>query len=220
MLSSSIMLDLNLGVYRDREIGPRQLFLNVIGALGDAGNDALDDTRRWRAEMWNVIIDYTVFGSYFWTGKGYGINIVDDAGFSLNTDPPTRAPHNSHLTFLARGGVPGFLAWVVLQLTWVFSMMRVLLLARRTGRPRTAGLMTVLLAYWTAVTVIAATAPFFEGPYDGIWFWTVFGFGAAAARMVRRDRNFFERMEFAASPDARGTGRIRAAVLSTTHKFV
>ena len=27
------------------------------------------------------IIDYTVFGDYFWTGKGFGISLADDDGF-------------------------------------------------------------------------------------------------------------------------------------------
>ena len=38
--------------------------------------------------------DYTVFGDYFWTGKGFGINLADDDGFQTtvaSTTVPTAA---------------------------------------------------------------------------------------------------------------------------------
>jgi O-Antigen ligase len=193
-----LMLNLNLGVYRDREVGPGQLLQNFVGSFGDTENEVLDETRKWRFRMWSAIVDYTVFGSYFWTGKGYGINLLDDAGLQVieeNEEGPVRSPHNSHLTLLARSGVPGFLLWVALQLTWAVGILRVLFFARRTGRRRTAGLMSFILAYWAAIMVVAATAVVLEGPHDGIWFWAIFGVGAAAAHMVRRDADFFERME-------------------------
>src|SRR5207245_8732536 len=119
MLAAMLMLNLNLGVgdFRERQIGPGQLLENITGAFSETGNDALDGTREWRMKFWTTIIDYTIFGSYFWTGKGYGINLADDAGLQA-ADPPTRSPENSHLTLLARSGVPGFSLWVVLQLTW------------------------------------------------------------------------------------------------------
>ena len=199
ILAVMLMLNLNLGVYRDREIGPGQMLQNLVGSFGTAQDETLDGTRKWRIQMWSAIVDYTVFGPYFWTGKGYGINLLNDAGLQVideNNEDPVRSPHNSHLTFLARSGVPGFLLWVALQLTWAFGILRVLFFARRTGRRRTAGLMTFLLSYWIAILVVASTAVVLEGPHDGIWFWAIFGVGAAAAQMVRRDPDFFERMEF------------------------
>ena len=137
------ILDLNFGANsRGREISPAQLVENLLGSFAsteDQSND-LDGTRQWRMMIWNKIIDYTVFGPYFWTGKGYGINIIDDAGMSHGQDErPARNPENSHLTFLARSGVPGFGLWVVLQLTWAVGILRALSFARRTGRRRTAG---------------------------------------------------------------------------------
>jgi len=199
LLAATLMLDLDFGVSASgRALGPNQLLQNIEGSFTSTGGAAggLDGTREWRMELWNQIIDMTVFGSYFWTGKGYGINIVDDLGHELPGD--TRNPENSHLTFLARSGVPGLVLWVVLQAAWVASISRVLFFARRTGRPRAAGLMTFVLAFWVQFMVYAATGVVFEGPQGGIWFWTIFGVGAAAARMVRRDADFFERMEFSA----------------------
>jgi hypothetical protein len=199
ILAAMLMLDVNLGVSSSgRAIGPNQLVRNIAGSFTATGTEAggLDGTRQWRMDLWNAIIDNSVFGSYFWTGKGYGINIVNDLGFQLPGD--TRNPENSHLTFLARSGVPGLLLWVVLQLTWAASLLRVLFFARRTGRLRTASLMTFLLAYWLQIMVYAATGVVLESPGGGIWFWTIFGVGAAAARMVRRDADFFERIELGA----------------------
>jgi hypothetical protein len=146
MLAASAMLDLDFGNYGSRAISPRQFIQNLEGSFADTGSEALDGSRHWREEWWNTIIDYTVFGSYFWTGKGYGINLADDDGFQvLDETEPLRSPHNSHLTFLARSGVPGFLLWIALQLTWVVHLLRVLFFARRTGRRRTVGLITFFI---------------------------------------------------------------------------
>jgi hypothetical protein len=201
LVSPALMLNLNLGVSSSgREFGPNQVIENLIGAFGDTGNEALDGTRQWREDFWKAIIDYTVYGPYFWTGKGYGINLAEDAGLPANykVDNPARAPENSHLSLLARSGVPGLLLWVVLQSTWVVSILRVLLFARRTGRRRTTGLITFFVAYWTVFMLYTSTGPVLESPAGGIWFWTIFGVGAVAARMIRGDPDFFERMELRA----------------------
>ena len=193
MLGAALMLNLNLGLVNGRTVGPSQLLQNIAGSFANTHNQALEGSREWRADMWSAIIDYTVFGSYFWTGKGYGINLQDDAGFQVGgRRDEDRTPENSHLDFLARSGVPGFVLWVVLQSTWAVGILRVLLLARRTGRRRTMGLMTFLLAYWTEFIIHTSTGPLLEGPQGAIWFWTIFGAGAAAARTFRRDPDFFE----------------------------
>ena len=219
VLAVMLMFDFNFGVYHGgRAIAPRQLLVNFMGSFEGAG-ESVDGTREWREAWWSKIIDYTVYGPYFWTGKGYGINLADDDGFQVldKDDPaPLRSPHNSHLTFLARSGVPGFSLWLALQLTWVISVLRALFLARRTGRHRTTGLLAFLLAYWTAFMTLAATDVLIEGPAGGIWFWTIFGVGAAAARMVRRDADFFERIELRAALAASGRSRgLRRTVPAT-----
>jgi O-Antigen ligase len=196
LLLTAMTMDLNFGVSTsERVIGPSQLLQNIAGTFTGTSNESLDGTREWRMEMWNKIIDYTVFGPDFWTGRGYGINLLDDAGMQVNVDAAVRPrdPENSHLSFLARAGVPGFVLWVVLQVAWAGGMLRVLFFARRTGRRRTAGFMSFLLAYWTNFMVAACAGPGLDGPFHGIWFWTIFGVGAAATEMVRRDADFFER---------------------------
>jgi O-antigen ligase len=202
LLLLSFAIDLRINAFvNDRNISPQQLVLNLAGSFEDTGNEALDGPREWRIAWWNKIIDYTLDGRYFWTGKGYGINLADADGFQLTggTGPPLRSPHNSHLTFLARSGVPGFALWVLLQLTWAWSIVRNLFFARRTRRSTTAALMTFFLVYWVAEMIEAATDVTLEAPFAAIWFWAVFGAGIAAVTMLRRDVNFFERAPFAAA---------------------
>jgi hypothetical protein len=206
MLAPALMLNLNLGVSAaGRAFGPNQVIENLVGAFSHTGSGALDGTRQWREDFWNAIIDYTIFGPYFWTGKGYGINLAEDAGVPLtDIEGTARTPENSHLSLLAHSGVPGLFLWAILQSTWVVSILRVLFFARRTGRRLTTGLMTFLLAYWTTFMLYTSTGPVIESPAGGIWFWTIFGFGAAAAGIVRRDGDFFERTELcAAAPSPR-----------------
>jgi hypothetical protein len=197
LLTAALTLNLNFGVSsHGRAIGPDQLLQNIAGSFTHTGDEGLNGTRQWRLEMWDKIIDYTVFGAYFWSGKGYGINLLDDAGMQVDADAAVRprAPENSHLSFLARSGVPGFVLWVVLQTAWAGRIGRALVSARRSRRRRTTAVMSFLLACWTGYMVYAATGPVLDGPFEGIWFWTIFGVGAAAAQMVRRDTDFFERI--------------------------
>jgi hypothetical protein len=198
LLAAALTLDLNLGTSGShaRVIGPGQVLQNIAGSFTSTGDEDLNGTRQWRLEIWNRIIDYTVFGPYFWSGKGYGINLLDDAGMQVDAEQAVRprAPENSHLSLLARSGVPGFLLWVALQAAWAGRILRALVLARRSGRRRTTAAMSFLLAVWTTFMVFSATAPVLESPFEGIWFWTIFGVGVAAAQMVRRDPDFFERI--------------------------
>jgi hypothetical protein len=201
LLAAALMLNLNFGVsYHGSAVGPNQLLQNIAGTFTTTANEKLNGSREWRLEIWNKIVGYTIFGPYFWTGKGYGINLVEDLG--MTPDPnaavhgkvPPREPENTHIAILARSGVPGFLLWVALQSVWSISVLRVLFFARRTGRRRTTALMSFLIAYWTWFILYMGSAPTLSGPHEGIWFWTIFGVGAAAVRAVRRDGDFFERI--------------------------
>jgi len=161
-----------------REFSLNQLSESVTSIFTSGGHGELENTKAWRLAWWNKIWNYTVDGPYFWTGKGYGINLADSDGFQVGTrDEPLRSPHSSHLTFLARSGVPGFLLWVSLQLTWAVSMARGYLEASRRHAAEFARLFAWLLTYWVAFTVSAGFDVFLEGPMAGIPFWTVFGLG-------------------------------------------
>ena len=104
----------------------------------------------------------------------------------MTRDHSLRSPHNGHLTFLARGGVPAGFLWVVLQGTFGLSLLRAFFRARRVGNEWWQRIDIWILAYWLAFLVNAAFDVFLEGPQGGIWFWSLFGFGIAAVEAQRR----------------------------------
>jgi O-antigen ligase len=179
----------------ERQAGTRARSVGqVIDNLSSIGSDDvdqdLDNTKTWRLNWWSKIRDYTVYGEYFWTGKGYGINLaLDDGIITVQSDgvASLRSPHNSHLTFLARSGVPGILLWLALQLSWLSTMLRRYIRAERRGDKRLAGIFSWLIAYWTAFLVSAAFDVALEGPMTAIPFWTVFGLGWGAAVLADQD---------------------------------
>lgn len=177
-------LKINLGGQRD--ISAESLLLNVQSITGDSGSDVREGTRTWRLNWWSDIVDYTVYGPYFWTGKGYGINLADSDGYQVSSDRSLRNPHNGHMTFLARSGVPGFLAWAALQLAFGFSLLRASFRARAAFQTLWANIFLWIFAYWMAFLINASFDVYLEGPQGGIWFWCVFGFGLAALETYRR----------------------------------
>jgi O-antigen ligase len=142
-----------------------------------------NNTKTWRLDWWNKIIDYTVYGPYFWTGKGYGINLSLDDGFLSGAGEKLRSPHNSHMSVLARSGVPGFLLWVILHVGWIWGMMRHYVRSRSVGDIAWAGVFAFLMAYYTAIMVNACFDVVLESPMGGIWMWILFGTGIAAMHL-------------------------------------
>lgn len=161
-----------------------QLGENISSLFGGSSDENLSGTMRFRLAWWREIVDYTVFGPYFWLGKGYGINLADDDGFQ-GTDLAVRAPHNSHLSVLARSGVPGLAMWLALQLGFGVTLFLAILHARRGGRTLLAGLGAWALVYWVVIMANTSFDPYIEGPQGGIWFWSIFGLGLAIIRVVR-----------------------------------
>ncbi len=92
-----------------RAVSPAQLVTNLTSVLNPTSAPRnLQDTRAWRLEWWGLIQDYTLRGPYFWTGKGFGINLADEDGFQVGMtsgEPALRSPHNGHLSILARTGL-------------------------------------------------------------------------------------------------------------------
>jgi hypothetical protein len=175
----------------DREISASQFFDDLGSTVSsDVESSNLEGTKEWRIVWWQEIWDYSVRGPYFWTGKGYGINLaVDDGIVDENYEGIIlRSPHNSHLSFLARSGVPGFLLWITLQLTWLTIMLTSLRKARNSGKSRWAGLFVWIISYWAAFMTAASFDVYFENPMAAIPFWTVFGLGWGAQIIYNRDR--------------------------------
>ena len=163
-----------------RSISVDQIVLNVKSVFGQTDH-ALDGTKKWRLQWWTKIWDGTFHGPYFWTGRGFGINLAQADGFDVIKE--LRSPHNGHMTILARMGVPGFVLWLTMLGVWTANLFTEWLRARRAGRHRWMALFAFLVAYMAAIHVNAAFDVFLEGPMGGIWFWSVFGLGLAARHL-------------------------------------
>jgi hypothetical protein len=170
---------------RQRDVSARQLLHNATSIVGGSDDGALEPTRRWRLAWWREIVDYTLTGPYFWTGKGFGVNLADSDGYQVFADHSLRSPHNTHLTILARMGVPGFVLWVSLNLIWVVSLWRARARAVAAGMGFQAAFIAWLLVYWLAMSVNGAFSLYLEAPQQAIWFWTVFGLGLVALAQGR-----------------------------------
>ena len=185
---------------KGRDISFDQVITNVVSVAGDSGSSGMDSTKEWRLEWWKEIRSYTFHGRYFWTGKGFGINLADDDGFQVLTDHSLRNPHNVHMTMLARGGVPMLCLWIGVQLTFLGVLGTALLRARFEHQRFWEGLFFFLIAYWVAFLINASFDVFLEGPMGGIWFWSIYGvgMGSVMVRKLERTTN-----PFSAVPEGR-----------------
>jgi hypothetical protein len=165
-------------IREDRVINPQQILQN-LGSVGGRAAVNLEETREWRIQWWSDIVDYTVHGRYFWTGKGFGINLTYDDGIEPSPNAPSRSPHNVHMTVLARSGVPGFLLWVGMQGTFALALLGAFIRARRARDQTRVALIAWVLGYWCAFLVNASFDVYLEGPQGGIWFWCIFAYGLA-----------------------------------------
>jgi hypothetical protein len=191
-IGSQLDLKLNGSSHHGRTPTIGQIAENV-SSLFTESDRSLDGTANWRIEWWGTIIDYTVFGPKFWTGRGFGINLSESDGFADGEtggsarpgQPPTRSPHNVHMTILARSGVPGFVLWCSVLTGWYIALTNAFLLARRRGEDEWARLFIFIACYGLAFLINASFDVALEGPMQGIWFWCLFGFGLGAAMIYR-----------------------------------
>lgn len=172
---------------RSREFSARQLLLNVTSIVdsGETTGD-LDDTKSWRLDWWKKIFGYTVGGEYFWTGKGYGVNLATEDGFQVYENNSLRSPHNGHLNVLARSGVPGFALWCVVQIAWGYAVINAYLRARQRKDANWAMFFALLLAYWAGLMFNAMVDVYLEGPMGGVWFWAIIGLGIGSVWVFER----------------------------------
>jgi len=171
----------------DRPISAHQLVQNALSIAGQSGSQS-EGTKRWRLHWWDIIINDTIGGPNFWTGRGFGINLADADGFAGTGDhprPPTRSPHSAHMTLLARAGVPGLVLWVLVLLSWFGMMTRASLVARSRGHKQWADLFVFIGCYALAIVINASFDVALESPMQGIWFWCLFGFGTGSVMIYR-----------------------------------
>jgi O-Antigen ligase len=170
----------------DRPVSAHQIVENAKSIIGQSGQQG-EGTKRWRLNWWDIIINDTIYGPHFWTGRGFGINLADADGFAdrHNPRPPTRSPHNAHMTMLARAGVPGLVMWELVLLSWFATMARAIVTARARGHERWVELFVFSVCYLTAILINATFDVVLEGPMQGIWFWCLFGFGLGSVMIYR-----------------------------------
>jgi O-antigen ligase len=173
----------------ERSISTRQVLDNVESIFGQGGEQT-QGTKEWRLEWWNAIINYTFYGPYFWTGRGFGQNIAEADGFSNWTvkseHAPLRSPHDVFMMLLSHSGVPGLALWLATLTSWFAVVLRSMQAARRRHQPEWAGLFLLLSCYTVSVLINSSFDPSLEAPMQGIWFWCVFGAGLGSVMIYRR----------------------------------
>jgi O-antigen ligase len=186
VLAIVLMFDIQVEIEGGRVIGPAQLINNVESIVGRSEASNLDGTKTWRLRWWQAIQDYTLRGPYFWTGKGFGVNLAEDDGYVVGAEgggAPVRAPHNVHLGILARAGVPGLALWIGLLLCWFGMLARSYVVALRHGDERAAKLFIWIGCYGLSMLINASFDVALEGPMLGIWFWSLIGLGIGSSML-------------------------------------
>jgi O-antigen ligase len=177
-----------------KQISVSEIANRITSVFGNE-DEALEGTRAYRLEWWGDIVDYTVTGPFFWGGKGFGVNLATDDGFQFEAEETHRAPHNSHVTVLARMGVPGLAMWISLQVAFAVSLWVAMRKAQRIGLARWASIDAWLLIYWLAICINASFDPYLEGPQGGIWYWSIIGIGLYVLRLQRIEVDQVERAQ-------------------------
>jgi len=207
--------------HQGRKISVEQ-FVAQFASLGQSTGVAdLDNTKEWRLNWWKDILNYTIYGPYLYQGKGFGINLAEDDGYSGTQFEGMRSPHNGHLTILARSGLVGFGLWILIQSTWLGAMALSYLNARLAKQDKWINLFVWIIAYWVAMMVNSSFDVHLEGPMGGIWFWVLFGFGLAASIIfIRCPAVMYSQFdEFQPSSDRHGTNPNICSRRSTDFRF-
>lgn len=175
----------------ERALTPSQVVENILSILGrqSEARGNLGGTREWRMEWWTTIVNYTVNGPLFWSGRGFGANLADEDGFQVarEDEAPLRSPHNIHMTVLARMGVPGIAMWVAIEIAFILLMIGGSIRARMAGATWWSRVHIWVLGYWCAFLINASFDVYLEGPQGGIWFWSMTGLGIGVATSCRLD---------------------------------
>ena len=190
VVTLALIFDLKFEFGDRRVLSARQIVTNLTSILSSTQSGDLDDTKEWRLEWWGQIVDYTFNGRYFWTGKGFGVNLADVDGFQVveaGQGALLRSPHNATMTVLARAGVPGLALWLMTCTAWGWTMFTSYLLARARRDRAWSRFFLFIFCYWLAAMINATFDVALEGPMMGIWTWCLFGIGLAAAMLYRSE---------------------------------
>jgi hypothetical protein len=169
-------------------VGPEQIVKMATSMVG-GGDDTQghEGTKEFRLVWWKNIIRDVVFGRYFWTGRGFGVNLAIEYGPpGLTLEGITlRSPHSGSMTVLARMGVPGLILWLGINGVFAFRMLSAFFHARKIGEAAWSSINLWVMCYWLAAFVDMSFDVYLEGPQGGIWFWVIIGFGIAVLRVQK-----------------------------------
>ncbi len=209
----------DLGI--ERTVSVDQLIQNVTSIFTSQGGTQTEATKEWRLAWWGKIVGYTVQGPYFWTGKGFGVNLAVQDGFTSVAESDLRAPHSTTFEVLARSGVPGLVSWILLQAAFAFTILRAGFRARRAGNAALVAMLGWVFVYWSAALLNSSVDVYLDGPQGGIWFWAVIGLGLFLSRCAAEGTVIDLDPAPAADPEPpvragawRSTGSVRGALPS------
>lgn len=187
LLAGAALADLRVMMPGDREVGAMQIVEGISSVFGASEAANFEGTKEFRLRWWRNIRDYTLHGPYFWSGKGFGVNLAMEDGYHhfVTQEATLRSPHNGHMTILARAGVPGLALWCGLLCAWFGMLVHSLLLARQAGHGRWAAIFVWIACYGAGILVNASFDVALEGPMSGVWFWCVIGLGIGASMIYR-----------------------------------
>ena len=192
MVALTLVLMLDLRIQGDRrDVSVQQVVSNLSSLTGDQSSEDLSGTVEWRESFWQQVLDDLLSSRAWLTGLGFGQILperyeVNPGSTNSETSAPLRSVHNSHLTILARVGLPGLGLWLLLWLTWAVHLFR--WIRRRPGGirdPATAAVVWLMTAI-PAFLIGAYFDPSLEGPHVAVWLFTVVGLGVAATRVRRQ----------------------------------
>jgi hypothetical protein len=179
-----------------RELSVQQVATNLISVVeakrfkaSDTGN--LQGNVELRRQFWSAVYKDALSPRYVLTGRGLGTVLSFEYGIQdpeRSNGQPIRSAHNTHLTVLARTGLPGIILWTLLWITWLLHV-------TRTARRHDHGAATAAerLAAWLLGSVVAFLFaayfdPYLDSPTGAIWCYTMVGLGAAYASTAWRRR--------------------------------
>ncbi len=133
----------------------------------------------WRLELWRMATKaalrfYPLFG--FPLGTSIDFAAFELYDFNLNLDL-----HNSHLSFLFRMGIVGFLLYLSILIFYLSTLIKSY---RRSLDPRLAA----YVAGFLSLFLLTAFNVMLEGPFCGSVFWIVVGWGMASAADMKYEK--------------------------------
>lgn len=193
VLLTSFAFDLRADLGR-REVSAEQLVTN-LGSIAGEGEEVDDPgylrgNVSWRLTYWTDIVNENLFGDRALTGVGFGENLAERYDLPTRSGPQAlRNAHNSHLSILARLGVPGMLLWCAFWVVLVAQVASTVRRYRRRHAPNSGRILTWMLLTIVGILGNAIFDPTLEGPQIALWVWTLVGC-AAQARFLTAHSGF------------------------------